>query len=189
MRCTVSGKYQTFAFGEQRINRVEQLFLGARFANDELDIVNQQQIEAAQARLKFDHLILLKRLDEFHHETLCAAIKDARARVGLQIGMADGVQKMRFALAGRGLEIERRELRAFGCSHPLGGIASKDVRLAGHKGCKGQRWIKPNAGCETSIAQSVSRDCHHRCISAIIGRTAAIRMQIEISHLPTTRMH
>ena len=58
LRRAVGGEDQPLALGQQRIDRVEQFFLRAGLADDELDIVHQQQVEAAQPRLEFDHLVL-----------------------------------------------------------------------------------------------------------------------------------
>ena len=44
LRGAVGGEDQPLAFGQQRIDRVEQLFLRGGLANDELDIVNQKKI-------------------------------------------------------------------------------------------------------------------------------------------------
>ncbi len=72
--------------------------------------------------------------DKFDHEALGRTAEDARAGMGLQIGMADRVQQMRLALAGRGLEVERRELRLFDLRHALGGVESEHVGRAGDEG-------------------------------------------------------
>ena len=87
----------------------------------------------------------MQRLDELDHEALGRAVEDARARVRLQIGMADRVQQVRLALAGRGLEVERRELRL---SRPsamrCGGVAGEHVGRAGDEGGEGQRRVEPD---------------------------------------------
>ncbi len=49
LRRAVGGEDQPLAFGQQRIDRVEQLFLRARLADDELDVVHQQQVETRAA--------------------------------------------------------------------------------------------------------------------------------------------
>ena len=77
---------------------VEQLFLCRGLADDELDVVHQQQVEAAQAGLEFQHLIGFERLDEFDHEALGAAVENAAAGMGLQEGVPDRVQQVRLAL-------------------------------------------------------------------------------------------
>ncbi len=101
----VCGKYQPLAFGQQRIDRIEEFFLRAGLADDELDVIHQQQVETTQAGLEFQHLVGLQRLDEFDHEAFGAAVENAAARMGLQEAVADRVEQMRLALARSGLEI------------------------------------------------------------------------------------
>ena len=56
----------------------------------------------------------------------------------LQECVADCVQQMRFALTGRGLEIERAELRFFRRSHTLCRIIGEDVGLTRNEGSEGE---------------------------------------------------
>ena len=184
MRCAVGGEHQPFALSEQRVNRVKQFFLRARFADNELDIIHQQQIETAQPCFKFDHLVLFQGLNKFDHKPLCAAVEDPRARVRLQIGMSNRVEQMGFALSGCRFEVKRGKLRAFGGRHSLSRVACENIRLAQNKGCESERGVEAYAGGETCIPQSVGRDRHHRGIGAVIGCPPAIRVQIEVSHLP-----
>ena len=68
MRRTVGGEDQSLALGQQCVDRIEQLFLRTCLADDELDVIDQQQIKATQTRLELNHLVLLQRLDELDHE-------------------------------------------------------------------------------------------------------------------------
>ena len=189
LRCTVCREDQTLAFGQQRIDRIKQLFLRRSLADDELDVVDQQQVEAAQAGFEFEHLVGFERLDEFDHEPLGAAVENAAARMGLQKAVADRVEQMRLALAGRGLEIERRELRLFRCAHALCRVEREHIGLAGDKGGEGQARVETDRAGETGVAQRVRTDCHHRRVGPVIGRTAAIGMQPQIGDLAAARMH
>ena len=84
------------------VEGMEKLLLGALFARDELDVIHQQQIKAAQARFEFDHLIGFECLHEFDHEPLSAAVENTRARVRAEILVADRMQQVCLALAGCG---------------------------------------------------------------------------------------
>ena len=182
LRCAVGCKDQALAFVQQRIDRVEQFFLSGSLADDELDIVHQQQVEAAEAGLEFDHPVGLQGLDEFHHEAFRAAVEDAAAGVGLQEGVTDGVQQVRLALAGRGLEVERAELRLFRRSHALCGVEGEDVRFAGHESGEAERCVEADAGSEALVAERIGADSHHRGI-AVVGGAAAIAMQTQVGNL------
>jgi hypothetical protein len=87
---------------------VQEFFLRAGLADDELDIVHQQHVEAAQAALELDHLVLAHGLDEFDHEALGRAVEHPRAGPGGDEAVGNGVEQMRLALAGRALEVEAR---------------------------------------------------------------------------------
>ena len=59
--------------------------------------------------------------------------------------VANCVEQVGFALTGRSLEVERRELGLFGRGHTLGCIAGEHVCLAGDEGLERQRRVKANA--------------------------------------------
>ena len=185
----IGGKDQALALGQERVDRVEQFLLRGGLADDELDIVDEQQIEAAQARLELDHLVLLQRLDEFDHEAFGAAIEDAAARMGLEEAVADGVQEVGLALAGPRLEIERAELGPFGRGHALRCVAGEDIRFARNEGGEGQHRVEPDAGGEAGIADRVGGDRHHPGIGTVIGGAAAIGVDVQIGDLAAAGMH
>jgi hypothetical protein len=70
--------------------------------------------------------------------------KHARARAGGGVGVADGVEQVRLALAGRALEVERRELRRFERGHALRGVDREHVGRAGNEFSEGQRGVEPD---------------------------------------------
>ena len=58
--------------------------------------------------------------------------------MSLKEAVADGVKKVRFALTGCSLEIERRKLRLFGSRHALRGVACQHIGFAGDEGLERQ---------------------------------------------------
>ena len=106
----------------------------------------------------------------------------------LQEGVAGGVQQVRLALAGGGLEVERAELRLLGRAHALRGIERQHIGFAGDKGGKGEARVEADRAGETGVAQRVGADRHHRGVEPVIGRTAAVRMQPQIRYLAASGM-
>ena len=106
----------------------------------------------------------------------------------LQEGMAGGVQQVRLALAGGGLEVERAELRLFGRAHALRGVERQHIGFAGDEGGEGEAGVEPDRAGETGIAQRVGADRHHRGVGPVIGRAASVRMETQIGDLAAPGM-
>ena len=88
-----------------------------RLALQELHVVDQEEIDLAQALLEGDAGLIADRGDEVEHEVLGRQIDDVALRSGHPRGLGDRMKKMRLAAADAGMEEERivrRVLRAVG---------------------------------------------------------------------------
>ena len=63
-----------------RVERMEELFLGAFLVGDELDVVDEEQVDPAVARPELVDLALLDAGDELVGELLARGVDDALAR-------------------------------------------------------------------------------------------------------------
>ena len=117
-----------------------------RLALQELHIVDQQHVDAAQLLLEGERCLGLQGANEAIHEFLGGQINDALARLGRR--MADGLQKMGLSQAHGRMDIERiidGRLAWRGGGDPLGRRMGELVRLADEKTREGQAAIKRRA--------------------------------------------
>ena len=98
------------------IERVEELFLRPFLVGDELDVVDQQQVDAPVARPEVVDLALLDAGDELVGELLAGGVDDALAREARQDLVADGMHQVRLAQAHAAVQEER----VVGVAGPLG---------------------------------------------------------------------
>ena len=82
-----------------RIKVVEELFLCPLFVGDELDVVDEEQVDAPVATSEVVDLALLDAGNEFVCELLAGRIDNALARKAGDDRVTDGVHEMRFAEA------------------------------------------------------------------------------------------
>ncbi len=107
MRRAVGGDHQPFARRHELVDRVEEFLLRRILAADELEIVDHQQVDAAQPPLEAVRVLGAQGLDEFEHEALRRHVDRRGARIAVEEGMADRMHQVRLALAGARMEIER----------------------------------------------------------------------------------
>ena len=101
---TVRRHHDLAAGIDQRVQRVAEFLLDL-LALDELHVVEDQQVDAAQALLEGKRRLRLQRRHEPVHETICRQIDHATTlRAHL---MADGVQQVGLAEADARMEEER----------------------------------------------------------------------------------
>ena len=81
----------------ERVERVEELFLRAVAAGEEVDVVDHQHVDVAVAVAELVHVAVLDRVDELVDEAVARQIEDARVGVALEHLLADGLQQVRLA--------------------------------------------------------------------------------------------
>ena len=82
---------------EERVEGVEEFFLRAFLAAEELDVVDQEQIGLAIAFAEFDQRAVLDRVDELVDENLARKVHDLRAFLLRPNVLADRLHQMRLA--------------------------------------------------------------------------------------------
>ena len=93
---------------DQGVQRMAELLLD-RLALQELNVVDDENIDAAQLFLEGDRGLRLERGDEAIHEALGGEIDDAALR--RRGGVGDGLQQMGLAEPHGGMQVERIEQR------------------------------------------------------------------------------
>ena len=84
---------------DQRVERVEELFLGPVFTGDELDVVDEQDIDRAVFIVELLRRLFLDAGDEFVGKVFTAGVEDLRVGIVSGDAVADRVKQMRFAEA------------------------------------------------------------------------------------------
>src|SRR3989442_13165603 len=82
------------------IEGVEELFLCAFFAREELDVVDQEHVDAAIPLAELLALLAADRVDELVRELLARRVRDALLRVSGDHGVSDRVDQMVLSKAG-----------------------------------------------------------------------------------------
>src|SRR5690606_32371340 len=93
---------------DQRIEGVTELLLREP-ALKELEIVNQEKVDAAEEVLERQHVLGAEGGREMVHEALGRQIQDLALRRRLAHPPRDGVQEMGLAEAGRAVDVQRIE--------------------------------------------------------------------------------
>ena len=113
---------------EQRVDDVVELLLGALTVH-ELQVVDQQHVDAAELLLEGQRVLAAQRFDELIAEALGREIEHLRVgRPALHLP-GDGVQQMRLAEADRGVDVERIEAGSF-AERRFGDLRCTGVRHA-----------------------------------------------------------
>ena len=106
-REAIGGEHELAAGVVQRVEGVEELLLGPGLGREELDVVDEQDVGVAIARLEAVDVAGAKRGEELVGEGLDRRVADGEAgAVGADV-VADRVQEMGLADAGRAVEEER----------------------------------------------------------------------------------
>ena len=111
MRRAVAAENDLLLRVVERVKRVEKLGLRALFADDELDVVDEQDVDAAIALAEFENAIVANRIDDFVHETLGRDVGELQPRAVREHVVPDRVHQMRFAESHAAVE-EQRVIRA-----------------------------------------------------------------------------
>src|SRR5439155_3700741 len=94
LRLTVGAKDDLLPLLVDRVEGVEELLLGSFLAGDELDVVDEQDVDAAVTLSKLLALLAADGIDEFIGELFARRVHDALLGVARQHGMPDGVHQM-----------------------------------------------------------------------------------------------
>ena len=124
LRIAIAGQDDLLLAFEQRVERVEELFLRAILAGEELDVVDQQRIERAIRGLEIVDRVVLKRLHHVADEALRVHVRDARALVAAADHVADGVHQVRLAQTDAAVD----EQRVVGAPGILGDLHGRGAR-------------------------------------------------------------
>ena len=79
---TVAGDHDLLHGLVQRVEGVEELFLGAFLLRQELDVVDQQHVHVAELVAEAGHLVVAQRVDHLVGELLAGDVADGRLRHG-----------------------------------------------------------------------------------------------------------
>jgi hypothetical protein len=139
----VAGHDDVGALGQQGFEGVEELFLGAVLAGEELHVVDQQQVQVVVLGLQFVKGLALVVLDDVADELLGVQVQHAGIRVVLEQGVAHGVHQVRLAQAHAAVDEQRVVHDARRAGHVQRGRAGHLVGAAGHQGVEGQRRVQP----------------------------------------------
>ncbi len=91
----------------QRVEGVEELVLRAFLARDELDVVDEQHVDAAIARAEIEDAIESHGVDHLVHETLGRDVGEHESRMMLHDVVADRVHQVRLAETDAAVDEER----------------------------------------------------------------------------------
>src|SRR5438270_1575442 len=91
----------------QGVEGVEELLLGARLALDEVDVVQQQHVDVAEAGLEAVGVARAERADELVREGLAARDAHAQRWAVRSQELGDGAEQVRLADAGRPAAVPR----------------------------------------------------------------------------------
>ena len=130
LRIGVAGDDDLLVRLDQRVEQVEELFLRAVLAAEELDVVDQQQVERAVVALEVVEGLVLVGAHDVGDVGLGVDVADLRRRVALQDVVADRLDQVRLAEPDAAVD-EQRVVggRVLGDLHAGG--ARELVRLAG----------------------------------------------------------
>ena len=104
----------------QSIERVKELLLGALFAGQELDVVDEEQIDVSVAFLEINRSLESDRVDQLVHERFGADVQSPEAREMPGDFMTDGMHQVGLPQTDPAVDVERvisarRLIRDGGC--------------------------------------------------------------------------
>ena len=145
LRVAVAGEDHLVLALEQLVEGVEELFLRALLAGEELDVVDQQCIERAVRGLELVHRVVLQRPHHVADEALRVHVGDARLGIALLHQVRDGVHEMGLAQPDAAVQ-EQRVVGAAGIFRDLErGRLGELVALALDEGGEAEVGIEPRA--------------------------------------------
>src|SRR5215813_7329454 len=157
-RRTVGRDDDLSAAVDQRVERMGELRLGG-LALEELQIVDHQHVDPAQALLEGDRRLAAQRRHEAVHEPLRRQVEDLAVRLGVA-GPGDRLQQMRLAETHARVDVERVEHDRIVAARDrdlLGGGVRKRVGAADHEAVEGQPRVEWRAAVRLLARRDVGR--------------------------------
>ena len=145
LRIRVAGDDDLLALRHHRLEGVEELFLRAVLAGEELDVVDQQQVQRMVVALEIVERLALVGLDHVGHVLVGMHVAHAHPGAGRDHGVADGVDQVGLAQAHAAVQEQRVVGRAGVLGHLQRGGAGQLVGLAGHEVFEGQIGVQARA--------------------------------------------
>jgi len=138
LRRPIRGEHDLLVPLEQRVERVEELFLRHFLAFEEMHVVHQEEVHVvAVPAPELRHRARVNRFDDFVDELLGAEVVHPRARVFGEHGTGDRLHQVRLA-ESRGAVDEERIVGLAGClSDRVRGRRGELVRLSDHERLEG----------------------------------------------------
>src|SRR6185437_4951000 len=145
LRITVAAQDDLVLTLEQLVEGMEELFLRALLAGEELDVIDEQRIQRAVRGLELVHGVVLQRTHHVSHEALRVHVSDTRLAVTLFDEVSDSVHEVRLAETYAAVE----EQRVVGTTRILGHLQrsclGELVALAFDEGAEGEIRIDARA--------------------------------------------
>ena len=121
----------------QRVEGVKELFLGALFLSEELDVVDQQDVDIAELVAKAGHLVVAQRVDHLVGELLAGDVADGSLRKALFYFMPNSLHQVGFAHSDATVEEEWVVGLGWPLRYGLAGGVGKLVAAADDEGVEG----------------------------------------------------
>ena len=138
VRGAVGGEHDLAPAVVEGVEGVEELLLGAGLALEELDVVDEQHVDVAEAALKHLGAAFAERAEELVREGLAGRRADGQRRVVADEEVGDRAEQVRLADAGRPADEERVvRLRGHLGDGQRGGVGEA-VGVADHELVEGQ---------------------------------------------------
>ena len=125
---------------------MEELFLRAVLAGDELNIINHQHIDRAENLFEIHDLLVAQRLDKAIHELFCRQIENPQIGLACVQLMGDGMHQVGLAQTHAAIEEQRVKGHRPALCHPAGGGMRELVGLTHDKAVKGKAGVQRGAG-------------------------------------------
>ena len=148
----VAGQHNLLLVIVEFIERMEELFLRALFAGQDLHVVHQQHVGGAIVLMEERHAVGSDALDELIHEALGGGVYHSRFAEAIQQRPADRVQQVCLAYAGASIDKKRVIAAGRLFSHGSGGRMGELVGAAHDEVGKVIALVELGVGAEEGIA-------------------------------------
>src|SRR5687768_3580620 len=129
LRRPVAREHDLLPLRVDRVERVEELLLRALFTGQELDVVDEEHVDAAVPLTKLLALLTADRVDELVRELLARRVRDALLRVPRDHGVSDRVHQVGLPKPRAAVDEERVVAVARALGHgERGGVRQAIVR-------------------------------------------------------------
>ena len=121
---------------------MEELFLGAVLAADELHIVDQQHVHGAEALLESHSVLMAQSVDKAEHELFRRKINHMAGRIALTNLPGDGVHQVGLAQTNPAVDVKGIERSRTRLGKPLGSGVGEFVGFATDEGLEGEAFVQ-----------------------------------------------